>query len=91
MTNKEFINVLSARNSISAKEAQQMVEKLMETIADHLDAGDTVSIQGFGNFDVKKKMERVIVNPGTKQRQLIPPKLAIAFKPSTVLKDKIKK
>lgn len=91
MTNKEFINVLSARNSISAKEAQQMVEKLMETIADHLDAGDTVSIQGFGNFDIKKKMERVIVNPSTKQRQLIPPKLAIAFKPSTVLKDKIKK
>jgi len=39
---------------------------------------------------VKKKMERVVVNPATKQRKLIPPKLVLAFKPSTVLKEKMK-
>lgn len=91
MTNKDFINALCERNSITPQEAQQYIETLTETIADSLDEGDTVAIQGFGNFDVKKKLERVIVNPSTKQRQLIPPKLAIAFKPSNVLKDKINK
>lgn len=91
MTNKDFIKALSERNDISAKEAQSLVDALTEMMADTLDDGDTITIQGFGNFEVKKKLERIIVNPTTKQRQLIPPKLAIAFKPSNVLKDKINK
>lgn len=91
MTNKDFLKALSERNDINAKEAQLLVDALTETMADSLDEGDTITIQGFGNFEVKKKFERIIVNPTTKQRQLIPPKLAIAFKPSNVLKDKINK
>lgn len=35
-------------------------------------------------------MERVVVNPANKQRKLIPPKLVLAFKPSAVLKEKMK-
>lgn len=91
MTYKEFITELAERNGITVKEAQQLVDCLTETMADTLDEGDTITIQGFGNYEVKKKMERIIVNPTTKQRQLIPPKLAVAFKPSNVLKEKIKK
>ena len=43
----------------------------------------------FGNFEVKKRLERVIVNPTTGQRMLVPPKLVVAFKPSQILKAKI--
>ncbi|MGN1244462.1 MAG: HU family DNA-binding protein, partial [Alloprevotella sp.] len=50
----------------------------------------TLAIQGFGSFEVKKKMERIVVNPATKQRKLIPPKLVMGFKPSAVLKEKLK-
>lgn len=91
MTNKEFINALSERNNISLKESQRLVEALTEVMADSLSEGDNITIQGFGNFEVKKKLERIIVNPTTKQRQLIPPKLTVAFKPSNVLKEKFKK
>lgn len=91
MTNKEFINALSERNNISLKETQRLVEALTEVMAESLSEGDNITIQGFGNFEAKKKMERIIVNPSTKQRQLIPPKLTIAFKPSNVIKDKYKK
>ena len=41
-------------------------------------------------FEVKKKLERVSVNPVTKQRLLIPPKLMLTFKPSAGLKEKFK-
>lgn len=91
MTHKEFINNLAEQNAISPKEAQRLTDALIEVMADCLDDGDTITIQGFGNYEVKKKLERIIVNPNTKQRQLIPPKLAVAFRPSPVLKDKIKK
>ncbi|NDW13901.1 HU family DNA-binding protein, partial [Bacteroides sp. 214] len=30
-------------------------------------------------FSVKKKEERIIINPSTKQRMLVPPKLALIF------------
>ena len=36
-------------------------------------------------------MERVITNPATGQRMLVPPKLVLGFKPISSLKDKIKK
>jgi DNA-binding protein HU-beta/integration host factor subunit alpha len=35
-------------------------------------------------------MERVIVNPGTGQRMLVPPKLVLNFKPNQTWKDKLK-
>ena len=55
-----------------------------------LQDGDTIAIQGFGTFEVKKKMERISVNPVTQQRMLVPPKLVLTYKPSNVLKDKFK-
>lgn len=91
MTNKEFINALSERNNISLKESQRLVEALTEVMANALSDGDSIAIQGFGNYEGKKKTERIMINPSTKQRQLIPPKLTVAFKPSNVLKDKFKK
>lgn len=41
-------------------------------------------------FDVKKKMERIMVNPATQQRMLVPPKLVLGFKAVPKLKDIIK-
>lgn len=35
-------------------------------------------------------MERVLVNPTTRQRMLVPPKLVLAYRPSSSLKDKFK-
>ena len=59
-------------------------------MGDSFQEGDSVQIPGFGTFDVKKKMERIIVSPTTGQRMLVPPKLVLNFKPSPSWKDKIK-
>ena len=55
-----------------------------------LQDGNTISLQGFGTFVVKKKLEGISVNPVTQQRMLIPPKLVLAYKPSVTLKEKFK-
>jgi len=86
--NKDFIQALAQKAGISENEAKQLSVGMAAAVADSLEEGDTLAIQGFGNFEVKKKMERVVVNPTTKQRQLIPPKLSIAFKPGNTLKGK---
>lgn len=90
MNNKDFINAAAAQSDIPAKEVQKHIHTLIGLLGEKLDDGHILAIQGFGNFEVKKKLERIMVNPATKQRKLIPPKLVLTFKPSTVLKEKLK-
>ena len=89
MNNKEFINALATRLQENPKTVKQHVEALVGALANMLDEGATLNVQGFGTYEVKKKKERIIVHPMSKQRQLVPPKLVIAFKPSPTLKDKV--
>ena len=89
MNNKEFLAELSSRLNMNAKTTGQIMTALNEEITSHLEEEDSISIQGFGIFEVKKKLERVLVNPSSKQRMLVPPKMVVNFKVSNVLKDKI--
>lgn len=90
MNNKEFISELSKRLGYSNKDTTQLVSSVISIMAQELQDGKTVAIQGFGSFEVKKKMERISVNPTTQQRMLIPPKLVLSYKPSISLKEKFK-
>ncbi len=90
MNNKEFIADLATRLDEKAKETQRLASIFSTVFAESLEEGDSLSIQGFGTFEVKKKLERIVTNPTNKQRMLVPPKLALSFKPSNILKDKIK-
>ena len=90
MNNKEFITDLATRLDEKAKETQRLASIFSTVFAESLEEGDSLSLQGFGTFEVKKKLERIVTNPTNKQRMLVPPKLALSFKPSNILKDKIK-
>jgi DNA-binding protein HU-beta/integration host factor subunit alpha len=52
--------------------------------------GDSVIINNFGTFEVKKKLERIIVNPATGQHMLVPPKLVLGFKQSDSWKTEMR-
>ena len=62
MNNKEFINALAARTEKSQKSTKLLIDSLVELLADTLEEGDTLNVQSFGAFEVKKKKERIIVN-----------------------------
>jgi len=90
MNNKEFIAALAQRTGYSQSDAQKMVNNLLNEMADHFLEGDSVQIANFGCFEIKKKLERVMVNPTTQQRMLVPPKLVLNFRPISAWKDKIR-
>ena len=90
MTNKEFIIDLAGRTNKTQKEVSSLVNATISAIIGELTEENSVAITGFGSFDVKKKLEKVLVNPITKQRMLVPPKMVVSFKPNTSLKSKIK-
>jgi len=90
MNNKEFIAELSAKNDLPVKDAQKMVSDIIGAMGDAFQEGEQVSIVNFGTFELKKRLERIVVNPSTKQRMLVPPKLTLNFKPSSSWKELIK-
>lgn len=90
MTNKDFILELAEKTGYSPEDTQKMVNVIVETMGDNFQEGNQVLIPTFGTFEVKKKMERVMVNPSTGQRMLVPPKLVLNFKPNGSWKEHIK-
>lgn len=90
MKSKELITELSNRLGWTSKDVTEMLSALSAVIGSRLVDNDSIYLQGFGQFDVKKKAERISVNPTNKKRYLVPPKLVPVFKPGTTVKNKLK-
>ena len=91
MNNKDYIAALSQKTGYTQADTQQMVRTIIEQMSHTLEDGDTVQITGFGSFEVRKRLERIVINPSTQQRMLVPPKRVINFKPIASIKENLKK
>lgn len=91
MNNKDFIASLSKASGMSRERTQSMVTAVIAAMSDTFDGGDSVAIAGFGTFEPKKRMERVMVSPTTGQRMLVPPKVVLTFKAAAATKNTARK
>jgi nucleoid DNA-binding protein len=91
MNNKELINELAEESGYTKEDSQRLVKSLIDTMSEDFEKGENVTISGFGTFEIKKRMERVLVNPTTGKKMLVPPKLVLGFKPSNSIKEQLKK
>ena len=91
MNNKDFIKELSQRTGYSKEDTEKLVQSMTNYIGDNLDEeGDSLTVPAFGTFFIKKHKERVVTNPVSGQRMLVPPKYILSFRPSQIIKDKLK-
>ncbi len=90
MNSKELTVRLSERLNSTQLEAADMLSALTDIIGTKLVDNDSIYLQSLGLFEVKKRAERISVNPGNGKRYLVPPKLIPVFKPGTTLKNKLK-
>ena len=90
MNNKEFIAEFAERTGYSPKDTQKLAGNLIDAMGDAFQEDNSILVPNFGVFETKKKMERIMVNPATGQRMLVPPKLVLSFKPNQTWKDKLK-
>lgn len=89
MTKAEIAELVSTRGGYSRKEADELVEALLEQIKKTLEREDKIKIAGFGNFEVKRKATRRGRNPQTGEALTIQSRRVLTFKPSAVLKNAI--
>lgn len=90
MDYKTLIDTLSKRVNAGKEETMEMMASLSDVITECALEGDVISFPGFGNFEPKKRNERVSVHPSSGKRMLIPPKITLSFKPSSLLKQKVR-
>ena len=72
MNNKEFTSELAERLGYTIKDTSELIASLLSSMTQELEEGNVIAVQGFGSFEVKKKAERISINPASKQRMLVP-------------------
>jgi len=89
VTRADLTEAVYQEVGLSRNESAQLVESVLEEIADTLSAGEAVKISSFGTFTVRDKAERVGRNPKTGEEVPILPRRVLVFRASHVLKDRI--
>lgn len=71
-------------------QAEQAVDKVIETITNTLKSGEEVSIAGLGIFSVKTRAARQARNPRTGETLQVPAMKVPKFRAAKALKDSVK-
>lgn len=90
MNSKELVEELSRRLGKTQKEMGVLLQVTADSVVGALQESTTIAMQGFGSLEVRKKQDRILINPTTKQKMVVPPKLSLIFKVGTTYKQKLK-
>ncbi|MBI4397858.1 MAG: HU family DNA-binding protein [Candidatus Omnitrophica bacterium] len=90
MTKKEIVIKVSDATNVKQTDVKRVVQKVLDTIVESLEKGDTVELRNFGVFKVKSRKGRIGRNPRTGEEVSVPEKKVVVFKPGLVLKYKVK-
>ena len=90
MNNKELIEKMSERLGVSRKDVSFMLAVSTKAIVEQIKEERSITLQGFGVFEVRRKQDRILFNPASGRQMIIPPKLTLVFKPSETFKEKLK-
>ena len=90
MDNKQLLDTIAKRMGRNNTDVVKLMDAWVTIVKERCGELDSIAIPGFGTFESKKKLERIVVNPSSGKRMLVPPKIVLSFKPSALLKSKIK-
>ena len=91
MTKADIVEKIQTATGLTKKDSADMMEAVFSVMKSTLESGENLKIPGFGNFEVKKKNDRLGRNPQTGEAMTIAARQVLTFKPSTLLKQAINK
>lgn len=89
MNKTEFLDAVAETSSLSKADAGRAVEAVISSITKALKRGDSVTLVGFGTFEVRKRGARTGRNPRTGETINIAASNNPAFKAGKGLKDAV--
>lgn len=73
MNKKEFVERFAERAGVTKKDANDLVDALLNEITEAFCNGEEISFVGFGKFSVKNRAERMARNPKTGEQNIVIP------------------
>ena len=86
LTKAELADLLFEQLGLNKREAKDMVERFFEEVRIALEAGESVKLSGFGNFQLREKPQRPGRNPKTGEEIPITARRVVTFHASQKLK-----
>ena len=89
MNKTDLIDAVASEADVSKAEAARVVDALIDSITRALKKGDTVTLVGFGTFQVRERAARSGRNPKTGETIKIGASKNPVFKAGKALKDAV--
>jgi len=89
MKKDNLVELVHAKIQTTKKEAEEIVDGIIDAICKSLKKGEDVALSGFGTFVVKDKAARVGINPKTGDKINIAAKKVAKFRAAKALKEMI--
>ena len=87
LTRADLSETLHRNIGLSRTESADMVNNVLDLVADALVEGQSVKLSSFGTFMVRSKRARMGRNPKTGEEVPITPRRVLVFRPSQVMKN----
>lgn len=91
MTKADIVEKIHVTTGLSKKDSAEMMESVFTIMKESLEAGESIKVSGFGNFEVKQKDARRGRNPQTGEAITIEARKVLTFKPSALLRQAVNK
>lgn len=90
MTKQELIQNIASKSGLTKKDAENVLNTVLDEISNALKSGEKVQLIGFGTFETRKRSSRIGRNPQTGESIEIPETVVPAFRAGNKLKEAVK-
>lgn len=89
MNRTDLRNAVAESTGLTNTQADSAIGAVLDAIGERLAAGESVSLAGFGSFEIRERAARSGRNPQTGEPLEIAASVAPAFKPAAALKRRV--
>jgi DNA-binding protein HU-beta/integration host factor subunit beta len=90
VTKKEIAQTIAKELGLTQCEAQEIVQKMFDSIINILVEHGRVELRNFGVFEVKWRKPRTARNPMTGEKVSVPERCTVIFKPGQVMEYRVR-
>jgi integration host factor subunit beta len=91
MNKSDVIKVLRKEMDLPIRKAEEIVDKMFDTMSKALIAGDRIEIRGFGSFTLRQYEGYTGRNPKTGEKKVVGAKGLPFFKAGQVMRERLNK
>src|SRR5436309_5051478 len=86
MTKAELVEEVASQSDLTKKDAEVIVQTVLDSITNSLQRGEKIELRGFGSFRIRNRSSRQGRNPKTGTGVSVPAKKVLTSNPGKELK-----